>query len=85
VTVLEGEVQFQWHDDGRIEVLTAPLVSRLPLELMASTDPLLVKVSGNRITLAGQVVYRVIGWDAYGQCLIAQLAEDNRMGVGSGG
>lgn len=70
--VLEGEVVCRRHADGRVEILQAPPVARMSLELLAGGDPAVVKVRGREITLAGQVVYRVTGWDDTGCCLLLE-------------
>lgn len=77
-TVLEGSVDFVRHEDGRMQVLSAPPTTRISLELIAEADPVLLKIRGNVITFAGQVVYRVTAWDTLGKALIAELAEDRR-------
>jgi hypothetical protein len=62
--ILEGELRCQRHADGRVEILQAPPVTWLSLELLAHSDPVVMRVSGNHISIAGQVAYRVVGWDA---------------------
>lgn len=76
MTVLEGAVEVHRHEDGRVEILQAPPKTRITLEFIAAADPVVVRVTGNLITLAGQVVYRVVGWDQH--ALLAELAEDRR-------
>ncbi len=84
MSLLEGPLQWRRHDDGRVEVLLAPAVARVSLDLLACADRAVLQVSGNRITVAGQVVYRVTGWDRHGGCLKAELVEDRRSGVSGG-
>ena len=81
--VLEGAPVVMTHDDGRVEIVQAPPIARIALELLCAADPVVLRVTGRLITLAGQVVYRVIGWDDHGQALIAELAEDRRPVVAS--
>lgn len=76
--VLEGTVECRRHDDGRVEVLTAPPRTRITLEFLTAADPAVVRVSGNTVTVAGQVVYRITGWDRLSSALLADLAEDRR-------
>lgn len=70
--VLEGSVQCVRHPDGRVEVTEAPPVARMSLEFLVAADPELVKVVGPEVALAGQVTYRVTGWDDHGQCLLLE-------------
>lgn len=83
MAILEGEVRCQRHEDGRVEIVQAPPVARITLGFLASADPVVVRVSGNTVTLAGQVVYRVTGWDNYGSCLLAERVEDRRGASGA--
>lgn len=77
-TVLEGTVEMRRHDDGRVEILSAPPRTRISLEFLHTADRVVVRVSGNTVGLAGQVVYRVVGWDPLGSALLADLVEDRR-------
>jgi hypothetical protein len=70
--VLEGEVQLRRHDDGRIEILQAPATARMSLELLQASDPATVRVGSNTIGIAGQVRYRVVGWDAQQSALLLE-------------
>ena len=79
MVVLEGLVETVRHEDGRVEVLQAPHVTRISLESLATGDPALTgHVRGNLITFGGQVVYRVTGWDNLSKALLAELVEDRR-------
>jgi hypothetical protein len=78
VTVLEGDVELRRHDDGRVEIIQAPPVTRIALEMLAGADPVTVKVTGNLIHLGGQVIYRVTGWDQHAHALLAELVDDRR-------
>lgn len=75
-TVLEGDVAVTRHDDGRVEIEKAPQRTHISLELLASADPVTVRVTGNLITFGGRVAYRVIGWEQH--ALLAELVEDRR-------
>lgn len=77
-TVVDGEVVCRRHDDGRVEIVQAPPCARITLGLLAAADPAVVQASGNAVTFAGQVVYRVVGWDPVGSALLAELYEDRR-------
>lgn len=76
--VLDGPVAFRRHDDGRVEVLQAPARARITLGLLVGADAHLVRADGNTVTFAGQVTYRVTGWDPLGSALLAELYEDRR-------
>jgi len=78
--VLEGEVVLHREADGRVVVTQAPPVTRMSLAFLASADPVTVKVSGNRVSLGGQVAYRVVGWDAHGSALL--LEREAPLGAG---
>lgn len=70
--VLEGAVEVRRHDDGRVEVLQAPPRTAISLEFLTAVDPHLVRVvSGSTLRFAGQVEYRVVGWDPAQHALIA--------------
>jgi hypothetical protein len=80
VAVIEGDVECRRHEDGRVEILSAPPTTRISLELLTAADPAVFKVTGRTIAIAGQVVYRVTGWDNLSSCLLAELVEDKRGG-----
>lgn len=75
-TVVEGDVRFVRHPDGRVEVTQAPKIARVSLAELA--DPV-VTATGNRITFAGAVVYRVRGWEQGSHSLLCDLVEDRRL------
>jgi hypothetical protein len=77
-TVVEGAPVVQRHADGRVEIVQAPPRARFTLGFLAGADPHLVRADGNTITLAGQVEYRVVGWDFVGSALLAELSYDRR-------
>lgn len=80
--LLEGEVILRREDNGRVVIEQAPPTARISLELLAQyADRFLVRVSGNRISMAGQVAYRVVGWDAHASAL---LLERDTPGSGPG-
>ena len=78
--LLEGQVHMRRHSDGRVVVEQAPPTATMSLDLLAQADHFLVRVSGNRITLAGQVTYRVVGWDGLQSALV--LERDDSPGPG---
>lgn len=55
----------------------APTVALIAPEMLAA-ERVNVHVVGRMITLAGQVVYRITGWDDDQQALIVLLEEDRR-------
>lgn len=71
------------HADGRVEIHRAPIRTLMTLGFLTAADPAVVRVTGSRIELAGQAVYRVIGWDASAAALVAELVDDE--GVPHGG
>jgi hypothetical protein len=80
--VLEGDVVLHRDDDGRVRIAQAPPTARMSLELLVQhADRHVVRLSGNRITLAGQVTYRVVGWDELQSAL---LLERDTPGSGPG-
>lgn len=83
MTVVEGELRFRRHADGRVEILnsTLPQRVRVALELLVGADAAVVRVEGGqRLVFAGQVVYRAVGWDGQSHALLAELVEDLRGG-----
>lgn len=62
---------------GRIEITKAPRKAKISLEVLAAGCGHEVAVHGDLITLAEQVVYRVVGWDPLGS-LAVELYEDRR-------
>ncbi len=72
MTVEHGNVEMRRHDDGRVEIFSAPPTASMSLELLAQSDPHLVRVRGREISLAGQCVYRVTGWDDLQACLLLE-------------
>lgn len=79
MTTVEGAVKCVRHENGRIEILDAPPVTRISLELLRDSDTARVRVSGARVTFGGQVVYQVTGWDTFSKSLLAELIEDRRV------
>lgn len=69
--IVEGAVELRQHADGRIEILRAPPVTRISLELLQQSNPAVFAIRGREITMAGQVTYRVTGWDPGQSCLVA--------------
>ncbi len=63
---------------GRVEITKAPKNAKIDLALVAAAGcGHEIAVSGDRITLAEQVVYRVVGWDPEG-ALVVERVEDRR-------
>lgn len=58
-------------------VTCAPTVALIAPEWLAA-ERVNIKVIGRMITLAGQVIYRITGWDDDQQALIVLLEEDLR-------
>jgi len=61
-----------------IEVVKAPREALITLDVLRAADPRCLHVAGDLITIAGQVVYRVVGWQPTPPALLCWLAEDNR-------
>ncbi|HEV8653126.1 MAG TPA: hypothetical protein VG276_27970 [Actinomycetes bacterium] len=70
--LLEGEVIVRREADGRVVVEQAPPIARMSLALLASADQVTIRVSGDRLVLGGQVVYRVTGWDQQSHALLLE-------------
>lgn len=79
---LEGEVRLVRHETGLVEILEAPPITRISLELLAAADPVVLKASGKKITFGGQVVYEITRWEPFSCALVARLVEDRRPGLG---
>jgi hypothetical protein len=76
-SLLEGEVVMHREADGRVVIEQAPPTARMSLELLVQHAARhVVRLSGNRIRIAGQVVYRVVGWDAHGSALLLEREAD---------
>lgn len=82
MTTLEGTLAVVRHDNGLVEIVEAPPVTRVSLEFLLAADPVTVKVSGRKLIFGGQVVYEVTGWDNFSSALVAELVEDRRPGRG---
>lgn len=83
MAVVEGELEVRRHKDGRVEILnpTLPQRIRVSLELLVGADPAVVRVEGGqRLVVAGEVVFRAVGWDDVSHALLADLLEDRRGG-----
>ncbi|UJW32395.1 hypothetical protein L3Q67_00995 [Saccharothrix sp. AJ9571] len=65
-----GEVVMTRGADGRVEITQAPDTALMSLQMLANLDPATSVVTGRTITLAGQVTYRVTGWDTVQACLV---------------
>lgn len=70
--IIEGDVVLHRESNGRVVITEAPPTTRISLEVLANSDPVVFRVSGRLIRLADQVTYRVVGWDDHGQALIAE-------------
>lgn len=62
---------------GQVEISKAPRRARISLESLAAGCPHEICVREDLITLAEQVVYRVVGLDPLGS-LVVELHEDRR-------
>lgn len=76
--VVEGAVKIVRHENGAVEILAAPPVTRMSLEFLQQSDQHTVRIHGSRVEIAGQVVYEVVEWDPLGRALVAKLVEDRR-------
>jgi hypothetical protein len=70
--VIQGDLDVVRHPDGRVEIRQAPQTTYLTLEFLTAADPAVVRVQGRQIFLAGQVEYRVTGWDVVQGVLLAE-------------
>ncbi|PXY21129.1 hypothetical protein [Prauserella muralis] len=71
--LLQGGLEVRRHADGLVEILRAPEIAYVALEFLLAADPAVVTAHGGReLTFAGQVTYRVTGWDDLQACLILQ-------------
>lgn len=77
-TIEEGPLRLIRHGNGAVEILDAPTVVRISLELIQKADPVTLRVCGKHITVGGQVVYEVTGWEQFTDALVAKLVEDRR-------
>ncbi len=70
--VLEGTVVSRRHADGRVEIVSAPPIACMSLEFLAEADRAVTVFRGREVTFAGQVTYRVTGWDDVQSCLVLE-------------
>ncbi|MEW2570490.1 hypothetical protein [Streptomyces sp. NPDC047070] len=63
---------------GGVRVLHAPRLTCIPLEVLAEACGHAMRVNGDRITIADQVVYQVTAWQASPPGLTVALLEDRR-------
>lgn len=63
---------------GGIRVLEAPRLACISLELLAAACGHTMRVNGDRITIADQVVYQVTAWQASPPGLTVALIDDRR-------
>lgn len=61
-----------------LEVLEAPEISAITLELLTQAHPAQLRVSRDVITVANVVDYHVVGWDPSTQALLVELVDDRR-------
>lgn len=76
--VVQGAVRLRRGLGGADTVEVAPPRARITLAELTDRQWLSVEATGNTVTFAGQVVYRVTGWDPVGSALLAELYEDRR-------
>lgn len=63
---------------GGIRVLNAPRLTCISLEVLAEACGHAMRVHGDRIVIADQVVYQVTAWQASPPGLTVALLEDRR-------
>lgn len=63
---------------GGVRVDRADETSAISLVLLAESCPHFMRVAGDLITIADQVVYRVTGYDFENKALLVRLVEDRR-------
>lgn len=61
-----------------LEVLEAPEISAITLELLTKAHHEQLQVSGDVITVANVVDYHVVGWDPSSKALLVELVDDRR-------
>jgi hypothetical protein len=73
MAIEQGPIDIRVHDDGRVEVLSAPPVALLGLQLLVAADPAQLRATGGRtVVVADQVDYEITGWDETQACLVAR-------------
>lgn len=63
---------------GGVRIDRADETSAISLELLADSCSHLMRVEGDRITVADQVVYQVTGYSFENKALLVRLVEDHR-------
>ncbi|WP_329338581.1 hypothetical protein OG866_27075 [Streptomyces sp. NBC_00663] len=74
---MDGELTLQ-KVPGGIKVMHAPRLTCISLEALADACSHALRVNGDRITVADQVVYQVTAWQASPPGLTVALIEDLR-------
>lgn len=74
---MDGELTLQ-QVPGGIRVLNAPRLACISLEVLGDACGHALRVAGDRITVADQVVYQVTAWQASPPGLTVALIEDLR-------
>ncbi|MEH0423129.1 hypothetical protein [Streptomyces sp. B21-083] len=77
---MDGELTMR-RVPGGIEVLHAPRITSISLEVIAQACEHALQVHGDRITIAGQVDYQVTAWQASPPGVTVVLMEDRREGA----
>lgn len=72
-----GEIVFTSFPGG-VRVDRAPEMAAITLELLTQACSHFMRVHGDLITIADQVVYRVTGYDFENKALLVRLVEDRR-------
>lgn len=80
---MDGELTVR-RVPGGIEILHAPRITCISLELLAQACGHEMQVHGDKVTIADQLVYQVTAWQATPPGLTVVLVEDRRPGAGAG-
>lgn len=74
---MDGDLTLQ-RVPGGVRILNAPQQAHISIELLAAACSHELRVHGDRITLADQVVYQVDSWVPSRAALRCSLIEDQR-------
>lgn len=74
---MDGDLTLQ-SVPGGVRVLHAPRLTCIALEVLVDACGHALRVNGDRITIADQVVYQVTAWQASPPGLTVALVEDLR-------
>lgn len=72
--ILQGSIVVErgLSTGNQLVVKQAPPTAYVTLEMLAHAEALEITVAGREISIAGQVTYRVSGWDDVQSCLVLE-------------